>query len=272
MKVSLCFYPNEQKKGQKNDVVPIYVRVRFNGKKAEGRLYHADLKEQEMRLWGERTMRLIDSKHMANKLINGVQKEFDEFIIMNSKSLMKYSANSIRDLLLNRNLASAPTVIGYIEKYFTSSIERSANLSIGTKKNYIKANRHLKMFLTQTRKQSLSVNELTPTIAIEFKDYLLCSTNGSERKGMTEQSALGNIKKFRTIFDRAIDEGMLDRNPFKLIKLKNRSPKKPKLTINQVKDLIKIDLTKYPRLVAYKDLFLFSCFTGIAYEDGHNLV
>jgi hypothetical protein len=99
---------------------------------------------------------------------------------------MKYSANSIRDLLLNRNLASAPTVIGYIEKYFTSSIERSANLSIGTKKNYIKANRHLKMFLTQTRKQSLSVNELTPTIAIEFKDYLLCSTNGSERKGMTE--------------------------------------------------------------------------------------
>ena len=114
--------------------------------------------------------------------------------------------------MLGRRKNSSPTVIEYIDRYYTSSIERSANLSIGTKKNYIKANRHLKTYLAQTKKQSLFVNELTPTLAIEFKDYLLCSTTKNVQKRMTEQSALGNIERFRTIFDRAIDEGLLNVN------------------------------------------------------------
>lgn len=271
MKVSLWFYPNEQKKSIKTEKVPIYVRVILNGKKSEGRLYHAELNAKERLLWDERMMRLADSKHMANKLINSVQKDFDDFVALQGKNLGNFSAIAIRDLLLGRGKTTDPTVLEYAERYFTSSIEKNSNLSIGTKKNYIKANRHLKNFLIQKKKQALMVKELTSSFAIEFKDYLLCSNENDERKGMTEPSALGNIKKFRTIFDRAVDEGLLDKNPFKVVKLKNRSPKKPRLTISQVQELISLDLTKYPRLIAYRDLFLFTCFTGLAYEDAHNL-
>jgi site-specific recombinase XerD len=116
------------------------------------------------------------------------------------------------------------------------------------------------------------VKEVNSSFAIEFKDYLLCANSDGEKSGMTEPSALGNMKKFRTIFDRAIDEGLLEKNPFKVIKLKNRSPKKPRLTIHQVKALIDLDLARFPRLEAYRDLFLFTCFTGLAYEDAHNLI
>jgi len=51
---------------------------------------------------------------------------------------------------------------------------------------------------------------------------------------MTEPSALGNIKKFRTIFDQATEEGLLIKNPFKRLKLSNRSPRKPRYSIEQL--------------------------------------
>ncbi|HEY0041459.1 MAG TPA: phage integrase SAM-like domain-containing protein, partial [Flavisolibacter sp.] len=173
MKVSLLFYPNEQKKAQRSEAIPIYVRVRLNGKKAEGRLYHADILQKELLLWDQRTMRLAQPQHRANKLINSIQKEFDDFILMNPKTLKNFSAHAIRDLLLGRNEESKdPTVIDYTQNYFASTIEKNRNLSIGTKKNYIKANRHLINFLKYKKKEQLLVKELNPSLANEFKDFL----------------------------------------------------------------------------------------------------
>lgn len=134
MKVSLWFYPNEQKKSTKTEKLPLYVRVILNGKKSEGRLYHAEITLKEKALWDGRTMRLSDPKHHANKLINAVQKEFDDFILINRKNLTNYSPNAIRDLLLGRTQDGKgvePTVIDYIEKYYTSTVEQNPNLSIG---------------------------------------------------------------------------------------------------------------------------------------------
>ncbi|NTS43957.1 hypothetical protein HRG84_23965 [Flavisolibacter sp. BT320] len=74
MKVSLYFYLNEEKTNKRTGTIPVYIRVRLNGKKAEGRLYHADVLEKERLFWDERTMRLTDVKHKSNKIINSVQK------------------------------------------------------------------------------------------------------------------------------------------------------------------------------------------------------
>lgn len=116
MKVSLYFYLNEDKTNKRTNAIPVYIRVRLNGKKAEGRLYHAEVLEKEKLLWDERTMRLTDAKHKANKIINAVQKEFDEFIIMNRRSINRYSATSICDFLLGCNEPEEPLVADYIDK------------------------------------------------------------------------------------------------------------------------------------------------------------
>ena len=42
------------------------------------------------------------------------------------------------------------------------------------------------------------------------------------KKGMTEPSGLGNVKKLHTIFDRAIVDGLLEKNPFETFKLKGK--------------------------------------------------
>ncbi|NTS40799.1 site-specific integrase [Flavisolibacter sp. BT320] len=271
MKASLWFYVNKQKKSRKSGITPIYLRVLLHGKKAEGRLYEADLQEKDLPLWDEGTMRLRAKNHKANKFINDVQADFDDFLGNNRKNMHAFTALSIRDLLLGPKKQSQSTLIAFVDQYYATSILNNANIAESTKKCYQKAIRHLKAFLLKYKKQHLLVQDLSASLAMQFKDYLLCETGDAFKRGMTEVSALGNIKKFRTIFDRAVDEGLLDKNPFKMVKLKNRSPQKPRLTTSQLHALFHLDLNKFPRLSPYRDLFLFSCFTGLAYEDAHNL-
>jgi len=51
---------------------------------------------------------------------------------------------------------------------------------------------------------------------------------------MDEVSAATVIKKFRTIFNLAVDQDILTRNPFKQVKIKTKSPRKERLTMEQV--------------------------------------
>lgn len=248
MKTSLWFFPNTQKKSAKTGKVPLYVRVILNGKKSEGRIYPTELSEKEGMLWNDRAMRLNDLKHKANKLINAVQLEFDKFIILNCKNINRYSASSIRDHLLGRNKEEIPTALAYLENYYVSSVEKSNSLSTGTKKNYKKAIRHFATFLEWKKKTNLLLTNLTSTVANEFKDYLLCASDDGSKRGMTEPSAAGNIMKFKTMFKRAVEDELLEKNPFKGVNLKTRSPRKPRLTVAQVKAIYELNLTKYPGL------------------------
>jgi len=117
----------------------------------------------------------------------------------------------------------------------------------------------------------LPFNGLTNSLALEFKDYLLQDITISNqplklKKGMTEPSAAIIVKKFRTIFNRAILEGRLEKNPFKIVKLKHRSARRGRLSLVEVKRLAELDLTKFPVQKTYRDIFLFSVLTGLAYQ------
>jgi hypothetical protein len=52
---------------------------------------------------------------------------------------------------------------------------------------------------------SLGIGDLSVSIAFDFKDYLLSGSADRQKIEVTEPSALGNVKKFRIIFDGAID-------------------------------------------------------------------
>jgi len=84
---------------------------------------------------------------------------------------------------------------------------------------------------------------------------------------MTEVSAATVIKKFGTIFSQAVDEELIKVNPFKKVKIKTKSPRRERLTIEQVEKICQLDLTFFPYLSNYRDIFLFSVYTGLAYHD-----
>jgi site-specific recombinase XerC len=170
-------------------------------------------------------------------------------------------------LELKRSLSIA----AYIDKYYNSAIAPNAQMAEGTKRNYRKVLKHLKNFLAFRKSKSAELRDMNVAFAYEFRDYLLGTHPNYPRIGMKEPSALDNIKRLRTIFDRAVDENLLEANSFKKVKLKARAAQRARLDIHQIKKIFDLDLTDFPTQQIYRDMFLFSVFTGLAYVDASNL-
>lgn len=110
----------------------------------------------------------------------------------------------------------------------------------------------------------MKISEFTPAQAAKFKDYLIADITSLEKAGMAEVSAAAIIKRIKPILERAVFDELILKSPFKGLKLRNKSPKRPKLSSQQVRKLWELDLANTPRLGIYRDIFMFSVFTGLA--------
>ena len=264
------FYPNTAKASAKTGKVPVYVRVTLNRTKAEARL-NIEIPRTDVIKWNGRTMRFDDREMTANVLLNTIDKKFNDFCYHNGTKLVEYSATSIRNIILGLDAKPNPKIMDFINKYYINSIAANPHLAEGTKRNYRKALKHLRIFLLEQKKKDALLRDINMKMANEFKDYLLQSNPKTGKIGMKEPSALDNVKRLRTIFNRAVEEEQMPANPFNKIKLKNKSAIRGRLDINQIKDINDLNLCEFRTQQLYKDLFLFSVFTGLAYADASAL-
>lgn len=77
--------------------------------------------------------------------------------------------------------------------------------------------------------------------------------------------------RFRTLIIRAIKEGYITKNPYGDFALKNVRVNRVALTNEELQKLIKQDLQGNESLQKVRDLFIFSTYTGLRYQDAQNL-
>lgn len=270
MKLSIFFYPNQSKANKKNGKIPIYMRLMLNRQKAEMRL-NAEVTEEEVKAWDSRTMRFTNRNARANSVLNNIENKFEDFRYHNATSLTSFSVKTIRDTIMGLQNKPSPLIRDYIDGYYKAAIAPNEVMSEGTKRNYRKTIKHVNSFLANRKMINFTLKEVNNSFAYDFRDYLLGTDTGADRVGMKEPSALDNIKKLRTIFDRALEEGLVATNPFKKIKLKSKSARRARLDVHQVRSIYKLDLSQFPIQQLYRDIFLFSVFTGLSYADGNSL-
>jgi site-specific recombinase XerD len=271
-KLSITFFPNTAKRAERSETTPVYVRLVHKNKKAESRL-NLELTDWEVKNWHSGFMRVDSPNCIANDFLNSIDIEFKKFVSVNALEISNMSVQEIRDTVLKKDQGKNQSgILNYVEQYYEKSISSKAGLSTGTKINYRKAITHLANYLQQEKLANLSFKDFEHKHAEGFKNYLLSEKpipgkRNMTKPGMTEPSALGNIKKFKTIFDQAFEEGLITRNYFKRLKLSNRSPRKPRCTIDQLKSLYKLqdNLTIHEELC--RDLIVFSSLTGLAFLD-----
>ena len=270
MKASIVFYPNESKQNRKTGKIPMYMRIGFKNAKVESRL-NAEVLEKDLQKWDPMTMRFQDRNNPVNHQLNRLDEKFSEFRILNTNSLSSYSASVIKDYVLGNGKAQLITVAKFVDDYFENAVANNVSKTPGTVKTYRRAINHLNAFLAQKNQKSMLLEQLNFDFASAFKNYLVNSNSQLKRVGMTEVSAAGIIKKFRTIFTQAVDQDLLKRNPFKMVKIKAKSPRRERLTVEQVAKIQKLDLKLFPYQELYRDIFLFSVYTGLAYHDAISL-
>ena len=101
------------------------------------------------------------------------------------------------------------------------------------------------------------IRNITPSFVERFYTYLLLY--------MTNNTAIQKMKQLKCILRIAIDEGYIQKLPFKL-KLKKDKKEVIPLTLQEV-NVIKNTIINNPRLEKVRDLFIFESFTGLAYAD-----
>ena len=176
----------------------------------------------------------------------------------------------IKEKILHLELTKKPeeiTALVYIENHFFNVIKQSNSFVEGTKKNYRKSVNHFKNYLHFKKNESVPINGITKEIAFGFYDYLQQAIPAYQKSGITDVSASNIVIKIKAIFERAYDTEIIKKNPFKGLKLQNKSPKKEELNISEFKRFYDLDLLADRKLEVYKDIFLFSVFTGLPYGD-----
>lgn len=135
----------------------------------------------------------------------------------------------------------------------------------GTLERYKTSLKHTKDFLLWKYNVSdIEINKIDHPFITEYEFYLR-----SVRK-CANNTAVKYIKNFKKIIKICISNGWLDKDPFANYKSKIREVERDYLTQEEVQDIYsKVFVTE--RLNLVKDIFVFSCFTGLAYIDVKNL-
>lgn len=112
-------------------------------------------------------------------------------------------------------------------------------------------------------KSSLFFNEITHTFLVEYEHYMRTELNNSTN------TVFKTLKRMKTIINEAIrqDERIINRNPFITYKLKTEPTNRNYLTKNEFEALYNMREELTGKTANVLNHFLFSCLTGLRYQD-----
>jgi hypothetical protein len=67
-------------------------------------------------------MRLRDRTHYVNHLLNNIDQKFQSFLIVNSTFLIRYTAKSLRDVIMGNDQKEQQSIIAFVGNYFLTAV------------------------------------------------------------------------------------------------------------------------------------------------------
>ena len=150
--------------------------------------------------------------------------------------------------------------------YMENLIEKE-DIAPGTRKQHRSSLKHLKNF-----GKIVYFQDVTRKNIEAFDKYLHELRHPDTNERLVEQSSIyGQHKRIKKWIRRAIIEGLVKEDPYLIIKIPSGNRNTIKyLTENELAAIEQKEITN-KRLSAIRDVFLFSCYTGLAYQEAANL-
>ncbi|OFX18533.1 MAG: hypothetical protein A2033_02400 [Bacteroidetes bacterium GWA2_31_9] len=260
---SILVWMNKSKANSKNKA-PIYGRITVNGKRAEIALKIFIEPDR----WDSSKGYVKGNKEDAKNINNSI----DNFIIRVRKiyeTLLNKNELITSEIIKNILIGKASEKVLLIE-YFESYLKEMQDLinidfAKGTIKNYKVTKNHLFNFLNQVySKKDISFSELEYSFVTKFEYYLKVN------KRIGQNAVYKHIQKLKKFITIAIRNQWIDKDPFVNFSIKRVNVDREMLT---PEELLRIEEKTFriERLEIVKDIFIFSCYTGLAYVDIFNL-
>ncbi|MDI6047009.1 site-specific integrase [Flavobacterium yafengii] len=262
-KITLHFYAKSTKANATGQL-PIYVRLTVDGKRME----FSTKKFIDSAKWSPEMSKMKGNTENARSLNEYLDlmksKIFDiQMELIHRNELLTIEVFKNRLLGIKEHQHMLIPIFGEHNR----KVEELLGLEYapGTLERYKTSLKHTKDFLQWKYKISdIEINKIDHSFITEYEFYLR-----SVRK-CANNTAVKYIKNFKKIIKICISNGWLDKDPFANYKSKIREVERDYLTQEEVQDIYsKVFVTE--RLNQVKDIFVFSCFTGLAYIDVKNL-
>ncbi len=150
-------------------------------------------------------------------------------------------------------------------EYHNSNINKS--LKWGTLKNYFSTEKYLKQFLQERLKtDDIYLIQLNYKFIADFENYIRTYRPRKARKTCSNNGAMKHLERLMKITNLALKMEWLEKDPFRNFKLHYIRNERDYLTEREL-DLIEGTSFMTVGLNRVKDVFLFSCYTGLSYID-----
>jgi integrase len=217
----------------------------------------------------------------ANKQFNAVRNRklvelrdrVLDIYLEHKRHKLPISAQSIKQQLIGvRNFTGELLFIEYYKSYVQECRQRPKEYGEGVIGHYVKTQTHLERFLKQQGWQKIKVSELSRKFIERFEHYLLTTPNQQTGRSMNNNTCTTYLRKLKAAVNAAIRKEIINTNPFNGFKLRNfRHANKVMLTQEELDILKTCDLGGNKSLERVRDVFLFSCETGLRHSDIYQL-
>ena len=255
---SILFYIKRDKK-DKDGKVPIYYRITVNGEKAEGSIQHKILPSR----WNGAGH--VKGSNENSRTINAQIDTLRTRIYEIRRELLDHgefvAAKAIKNRLigLDKRHKTALEVFRYHNKNMKELEGKS--FAPATVKRYNTTLNHISEFIKyEYGTNDMYLKQMDYSFITNLEKYFKVVKN------CNHNSTIKYIKNFKKVINLAIANDWLDKDPFLKYKVTLKENKREFLSQEELIELETKEIT-IPRLDVVRDVFVFSCYTGLAYVD-----
>lgn len=242
----------------------IYLRVTVDGTPKET----STKRKWDMSRWNQKAERATGSKEDSkaiNYFLDALEGKINSYRTTLAVEGKTITAQMVIDYVLGKTISKAKVM----EEFVLHNSEIKAlvprQYSKVTYVRYETAKAHVREFLKfKYGIEDLEFRELNYEFIKDFEFYL------KTVKNISNNTTLKYISNFKKIVLRAIDKEIIAVDPFKRFKGKKEKIIKRPLTRQEL-SLLETHPLPVERLAVVRDVFVFQCYTGLAYIDVYNL-
>ncbi|MEM9363895.1 MAG: site-specific integrase [Bacteroidota bacterium] len=241
-------------------LVPLFLRITVNCKRAEFSIQ----RKVKLEKWCSIKGRIKGSSPNSKALNHYLDELESKAYKIHSKLVLKkkpFTAETIKHKMLNTENTNKTLLQVYDEH--NAQIEQLIGLeySYGAYRRHIRTRNHLADFVQKEyRMKDMFLKEVDLKFINRFHHFLKTQNIGNQN---TITKYVVNFKKIMRI---AVANNWVNQDPFYHWKAKWKKVERDILTELELRSLLEQEFD-IPRLEQIRDIFVFSCFTGLAYVD-----
>ncbi|MCM4157794.1 site-specific integrase [Gramella sp. AN32] len=256
---SVIFFPKNSNVDKMGNA-PIYLRITINGKRSELSIKRrVNLKQWNTKMGSYRGKSAEAGSF--NRYLSSIRNRVDRIYDDLTKENAEFTAETIKDIYLGKNKDRKMLLEIFQEHNDQVESLIGKDFAYGTFERYRTAKRHVEEFIAKEfRLKDIPVKNVDHAFITGLEYYL------KTKRTCSHNTAVKYITNFKKIIRIALAHNWITRDPFLHWKAKLKIVDREFLTESEIQKLIEKRFSNQ-RLDLVKDIFLFSCFTGLAYAD-----